>query len=311
MASPETLFNDSRKHPFIEASSLGKLRALYGDIYKELEGKKDFYSKRLTNDDILEIIGEYFTEKVGDEFDQDTYTALCEEAEKRYADRTPPGYKDAGKNDGNDLDRKKYGDYVLWRQVIEKSKTSKQNVIFVTDDKKEDWWLEQSGKTIGPRPELIKEFQEETHQLIYMYQSDRFFEYANSYYNESVNERALDEIRELVNLDGKRREKYEALNLKRELISKKELERLYNEKLMLEKELEGLFKRRNNWSEKLLELNSHMDNLNIHETDFDSYKTHQEKILIQLHSLEQRIEDIRSRLDTLKEKGFRTREFRY
>lgn len=284
---------------------------MYGDIYKELEGKKDFYSKRLTNDDILEIIGEYFTEKVGDEFDQDTYTALCEEAEKRYADRTPPGYKDAGKNDGNDLDRKKYGDYVLWRQVIEKSKTSKQNVIFVTDDKKEDWWLEQSGKTIGPRPELIKEFQEETHQLIYMYQSDRFFEYANSYYNESVNERALDEIRELVNLDGKRREKYEALNLKRELISKKELERLYNEKLMLEKELEGLFKRRNNWSEKLLELNSHMDNLNIHETDFDSYKTHQEKILIQLHSLEQRIEDIRSRLDTLKEKGFRTREFRY
>ena len=280
-------------------------------IYKELEIKQEFYSKRLSNDDILKVIGEYFTEKVGNEFEKDTYTSLCKEAENRYANRIPPGYKDAGKNDGDDLDKRKYGDFILWKQVIEKSKTSKQNVIFVTDDKKEDWWLEQSGKTIGPRPELIKEFQEETQQLIYMYQSDRFFEYANSYYNDSVDERALDEIRELVNLDEKRKERYDFINFKRKQINEHELERLFNEKLMLEKELEGLHLRRNNWSESLGELHSHIENLNIHDTDFDKYKTHQEKILVQLNFIEKRIEDIKSRLNVLKEKGFRAREFGY
>lgn len=59
-------------------------------------------------------------------------------------------------------DRRLYGDLIVWKQVIQKSKKDKINIILVTDDLKEDWWLKINGKTIGPRFELIKEFHIET-----------------------------------------------------------------------------------------------------------------------------------------------------
>ena len=67
------------------------------------------------------------------------------------------------------LECKKYGDFIIWKQLIEHAIDTKKNVIFVTDDEKEDWWEEFNGKTIGPRPELSKEFREKTSKLFLMY----------------------------------------------------------------------------------------------------------------------------------------------
>lgn len=53
-----------------------------------------------------------------------------------------------------------------------------KNIIFITDDEKEDWWWVESGKTIGPRPELIDEIRTETKAMFYMYSVDQFLKYA-------------------------------------------------------------------------------------------------------------------------------------
>ena len=56
---------------------------------------------------------------------------------------------------------------------IRKTKDNKRDVIFITDDKKEDWWNICKGRTIGPRVELIKEFSDITNQECYITISDK------------------------------------------------------------------------------------------------------------------------------------------
>ena len=46
---------------------------------------------------------------------------------------------------------------IVWKQIIRKAADTSKDVIFVSDDLKEDWMLEFRGKKYGPRKELIKE----------------------------------------------------------------------------------------------------------------------------------------------------------
>jgi hypothetical protein len=112
----------------------------------------------------------------------------------------PPGYKDSGKNNkkmyGDLLIDNKYGDLIQWLQIIQKAKSICSNVIFVTDDAKEDWWWQSNGKTIGPRPELVTEFKNKTDFDFYMYTPDNFIRHANEYLNTKVTQKVINEVHE-------------------------------------------------------------------------------------------------------------------
>ncbi|WP_204277464.1 PIN-like domain-containing protein, partial [Escherichia coli] len=62
---------------------------------------------------------------------------LKKEGEDRYAKKIPPGYKDA-KKDAGEFD--KYGDLIIWKDMIGKAKADKRPILFISDDAKEDWW---------------------------------------------------------------------------------------------------------------------------------------------------------------------------
>lgn len=216
----EQEFKNSRQHPFISNKSLKKFSSLTEDICGELDKNKEFHNKRIVQDDILERIENLFENKVGEEFEKDKMSELFKKGEDRFKDKIPPGYKDSGKKDITEKDIRKYGDYIVWEQILSKSKEDKLGIILVTDDRKEDWWIRFNGKTLGPRPELIKEFKTTTSQSFHMYQSDRFLEFARDYLNEDVKQNSIDEIRELRRLDEKERLRHlngqkEFLNYKR------------------------------------------------------------------------------------------------
>lgn len=82
---------------------------------------------------------------------------LCKEGEYRYKSQTPPGYKDA-KKDGVS----KYGDLIVWAETYEYAVLNNKNIIFVTDDVKEDWWEKLDDGRILFRKELVKEFLRKT-----------------------------------------------------------------------------------------------------------------------------------------------------
>jgi hypothetical protein len=66
----------------------------------------------------------------------------------------------------------------------------------VTDDRKEDWWLSKSGKKIGPRPELRKEFSDQVKDTFYLYQPFKFLEFAKEELKININENTIDEVKE-------------------------------------------------------------------------------------------------------------------
>lgn len=190
-------FEDINDHPFIEREILGEFLKISDKVKGELEKSKREYTARINEDDIIEFLVEIFDESVGNPFAREEELEIFTEGKKRYEKFIPPGYKDASKSTDGKVDSNIYGDLIIWKQVMTKAKEEKKPLLFITDDKKEDWWLIHNKKTIGPRPELKQEFKNTTGCNFHMYTSRQFLKYSMSFLNEDVNENALFEIEEV------------------------------------------------------------------------------------------------------------------
>lgn len=171
------------RHSFI---NIDEIRNIIDECISDIKNKLDEAKKNQPNfrddDTILETLNNLFKNSIGEQFEEAKYKEIIEEGKRRYKKEIPPGYKDKKEKDDRDcydlLDERKFGDLIIWKQIIEKAKThtEKQPIILVIDDAKSDWWWEISrGDTWGPRPELIKEIQSEAGILFYMYRTNSFF----------------------------------------------------------------------------------------------------------------------------------------
>ena len=144
-----------------------------------------------THDNIREKIDKYFKGRVGEAYSQEELEEIYIEGEERYKNNIPPGFKDASKDETKDYCyrgrryKRKFGDLIIWKQIIGKtSDKSIENVIFITDDEKEDWWFivkEDGEKAIGPLANLTHEIMDKSKVfLFHMYNTTSFFEAAKS-----------------------------------------------------------------------------------------------------------------------------------
>jgi len=134
---------------------------------------------------------------------------LCKDGEDRYQENIPPGFMDADK-DKNPKEaafifdhikyQRKYGDLILWRQLIRHGRDAGiKTVLLITADRKEDWWWREQGKTIGPHPELVREIRREGGvELFWMYSSVQFVEHANTYSSAKVSTESVAEIQNVM-----------------------------------------------------------------------------------------------------------------
>lgn len=125
----------------------------------------------------IDKIDNLFSGKIGNSSNEEEFQKICKQVKSRFEQKQPPGYKDQNKS----KDIEKYGDAILWLQVIDYAKTKNKPIIFITDDVKEDWWKRHEGKTISPRPELIQEIKTKAKVDFWMYTGDRFLMYAGQY----------------------------------------------------------------------------------------------------------------------------------
>lgn len=202
----ETQFKNSKQHPFLSEKALVRLCKEFEAVKAELESSRKSHVDRITNDEILSSLEVIFDGRVGDAFSEPDMKKIASEGEDRYKRNIPPGFKDSKKEDPCDEFRK-FGDLILWKQMIEYAKFKKLGVIFVCDDRKEDWWMEFKGRTIGPRPELIEEFVANTGLDFHMYSSDRFLEFASNHFKKNVSKGSVSEIREMRKLDQRHRDR--------------------------------------------------------------------------------------------------------
>jgi len=130
----------------IRIKTEGQLNQRIEDIRKVSEGSDCVYdsfkqfrkAENLSYQDILQIV---------------------KEGDIRYEHRIPPGYMDEGKES---ID--KFGDLIIWKEVLDFAKRNETDIIFITNDKKPDWYAN-SEKNI-PREELIREFASVSHKKI-------------------------------------------------------------------------------------------------------------------------------------------------
>jgi hypothetical protein len=179
-----------KRHPFLDGEELDALNDLIPKLVTQLESRRDGLMARLSEDKILEFVSTLFDGRVGAHLTDDEMKALSIVGEERYKKKIPPGYQDADKEPDEDPYRK-YGDFIIWKQLIAKAQELARPPIFVTDDKSEDWWLEQSGRKVGRRPELREEFVREAGQHFWMYTPDRFVEEAGRRSETEVSNEAI------------------------------------------------------------------------------------------------------------------------
>lgn len=184
-----------KKGPFLSDNLQNKLNDTFQEVENEILESISSFQSVIDNDDdkIFETINNIFKGKITKSYEKKELEKLYVIAKKRFDKNIPPGYKDKGKPD-----EKKYGDFLLWQQIIDKSKLEKKSIILVSDENKEDWiWKLNNNKTIGPRPELVDEIKSEANCSFHMYPSNLFLKYGSKFLNENINDKAIKEIIEL------------------------------------------------------------------------------------------------------------------
>lgn len=150
----------ARLQPAVDAaaSTLELQRAEHPDYHRD--------------DPLLATLEEIVGDKVGGPYDADALKKIHAAAEARFKQKIPPGFADVAAK------RDPFGDYVIWRQLIDYAVIGKRPIVFVTDDAKEDWWEGQKSRRIGPRVELREEMYREAGVDFYMYDSESFLTHA-------------------------------------------------------------------------------------------------------------------------------------
>jgi hypothetical protein len=163
-----------KRHSSIKPEQLLELfQSGIQQVKESLKHDKENHPNLAASDPLREKLIELFSGKVGSPFDNNRLSEIYLEAEQRFKIKQPPGFEDAK----NKPIPERYGDVVVWFQLIEYAKATQKPLIFVTDERKEDWWLRQNNKTVSPRPELTYEIQTQAGIKFYMYHSEQFIKY--------------------------------------------------------------------------------------------------------------------------------------
>jgi hypothetical protein len=166
------------------------MKEITDELDRQTKGRPDWIKK----DDIREKLSELLKGKIGTPYDDNKLENIYKKAQMRYDLKIPPGYKDAEEKEGY----AKYGDVVLWFQIIDYAEKNKLPVIFVTDDTKEDWWNpETEDNDKQPAYELIQEFTSKTGCTFFMYSPDRFLFWAKKQIGAKVSDKTIEEIQQV------------------------------------------------------------------------------------------------------------------
>lgn len=186
-----------KEHPFLDLKEISNeldscLKKITLSINKNEKSHPDWVNK----DNILGELNKIFKDSIGEEYLKEKLDEIYKEGKERYSNDVPPGYKDASKDN-----EREYGDLILWYQIIDKANELKKPIIFITRDKKEDWWWIQSGTVIGPRHELKKEIQDKAGVDFHMYDPEKFLELAGEYYKQIVDKKILQDVKRVKSLE--------------------------------------------------------------------------------------------------------------
>ncbi|WP_156290775.1 PIN-like domain-containing protein [Oceanobacillus salinisoli] len=293
------------KKPFrkIELESIkNKIEEFFNSLKNEIEeGNKDNVDFS-EHDVILSNFIEIYSDRIGPAYEKDQLDTIYQEGKERYSNEFPPGYEDLEDKKGqykmykDTKIKSEYGDLILWKQIIDKAKDDNEPIIFVTDDRKKDWWKIEKGQLKGPREELINEFMKETNNDFLMYSTESFLKNAKDILAREVKESAIKEVHDYSKLKEQiashiynlyENETKEELPITKSLIEISKMN-YYKDKEKYKDNLTQLNlieEQIHDYSEQLSTLNFELNNLSLNPYEKDDYNLQIEKLQRKVYSL--------------------------
>ena len=128
---------------------LKKIQEKNNEIIKLIEKERGITSDHiLKNDEVLDKILDIFDKKINEKLADEKLKEIREEGKKRFENKIPPGYKDTSKETAG---KDPYGDLIIWKEIMDISKSKNKNILFVSNDTKDDWVDKYNGMVIGPK----------------------------------------------------------------------------------------------------------------------------------------------------------------
>lgn len=148
-------------YPLLE-SSTEYLKLI--EMEKEIDNKISDYRKQVKlllskikdwywDDPVSSLYREIFSSDVVIDIDHNEQE-LISDLEYRQLHSIPPGFQDSAKEDRG------IGDLLIWHTILELGRNRKQDIIFVSNDSKNDWWYQSEKQALYPRFELIDEYRQ-------------------------------------------------------------------------------------------------------------------------------------------------------
>ena len=235
------------KPPFLTSKVDKELNVVFEKVGDEVKESIQKYCDYLKIDPIYNSISELFSNRITSAFSEDELKEIFKEGEERFKNKVPPGFEDEKNKEGN----RKYGDLILWKQIIQKAKELKKDVILITDERKIDWWWKiKDGRNMGARQELVEEMKLHANADFHMYSSERFLSYGQSFLKEKINQQALEEIQAM--------KKAELEEIKRIQFMEK---RMFEREIKAKDEINFLSKRIEDINQKIFSLRKHQEEL--------------------------------------------------
>jgi peptidoglycan hydrolase CwlO-like protein len=284
----QTDLQSTSKPPFLSDSVHKDLNKVFEKVTSEVEESIKKYCDYLKADPIYEKLSNLFKDRITEPFNEKTLNEIYKEGEERYKLKIPPGYEDEKNKEGN----RKFGDLVLWKQIIYKTKKEKSPVIFITDERKMDWWWKiRDGRNMGPRQELVEEIKREASVDFHMYSSERFLSYGQNFLEESVNQKAFEEIQAM-----KRAEIEHFRRLRRE--RERERENRYKYNLKPKEELNFLQRRYRDLMEQIKDISRQQEMLTPNALENVEIQEYINNLNIQISELEEERQELKKRIQS-------------
>lgn len=161
----QTAVSSEAKDAIVEAISRGFAEAL-ARVETEAEGAGTV-SYDIANDSVLTVLESLLTAHVGGPLPDTEHAEALKEGARRADAGIPPGFRDAEKADAGGADGAS-GDYLVWLQSMAEADRRGLDLVIVTGDEKDDWWWKHRNAFMGPRSELVDEYEQKYHRRLFM-----------------------------------------------------------------------------------------------------------------------------------------------
>lgn len=185
-------FQAQRNYPYITDAASKIIDKLRNQIEKDFSEQTKYLEGQLVHGGYQNKLSKLLEGNVLAPFNEEEIISIEKEGEERYSNKIPPGWKDVPK-EGN-----RYGDLINWKEMLKFAKDNSKSVVFVSNDKKDDWLVSIKGKKIGIHPLLLKEFYDtmgNTNQLFQIYSLDSFLAFIKERDNSIVSDETVENVK--------------------------------------------------------------------------------------------------------------------